>query len=126
MISGYGPSGPLTGSGGNATRTSIGTPSKVLTVLRAVPPGFPAIVWSQRRTPLPCTAQGIGAGVPEKTLVIAAFAVGANASSTTLTASASNAGADLRSCVVAGAMPLLSRWIDEPPAPRAGPGAART
>src|SRR6185312_9593805 len=74
MISGYGPSGPLTGSGGNATRTSIGTPSNVLIVLRAVPPGLPAIVWSQRRTPLPCTAHGIGAGVPLKTLVMAAFA----------------------------------------------------
>ena len=78
MISGYGPSGPLTGSGGKATRTSIGTPSKVFTVLRAVPPGLPAIVWSQRRTPLPCTAHGIGAGVAVNTLVIAASADGVN------------------------------------------------
>src|SRR6185312_12026628 len=77
MIIGYGPSGPLTGSGGKATRTSIGTPSKVATVLRRVPPGLPAIVWSQRRTPLPCTAHGIGAAVFENTFVIAALADGA-------------------------------------------------
>src|SRR6185295_11886427 len=76
MISGHGPSDPP-GSGGNATRTSIGTPSKVLIWLRAVPPGFPAIVWSQRRLPVPCTAQGIGAAVLLNTEVIVAFAAGA-------------------------------------------------
>src|SRR5215212_883268 len=74
MISGYGPSGPEAGSGGKATRTSIGTPSNAGTVLRAVPPGLPAIVWSQRRTPVPCTAHGIGAAVLLKTLVIVALA----------------------------------------------------
>src|SRR5882724_9768942 len=73
MISGHGPSAPP-GSGGNATRTSIGTPSKVFTWLRAVPPGLPAIVWSQRRLPVPCTAQGIGAAVLLNTDVIVALA----------------------------------------------------
>src|SRR3954452_17014182 len=77
MISGYGPSGPLAGSGGNATRTSIGTPSKVGTVLRFRPPGLPAMVWSHRRTPVPCVAQGIGAAVAEKTFVMVALACGA-------------------------------------------------
>src|SRR6185503_6163836 len=80
MIIGYGPSGPLTGSGGKATRTSIGTPSNVFTVLRAVPPGLPAMVWSQRRKlVVGCTAHGIGAGVLENTFVIAASADGAKA-----------------------------------------------
>jgi hypothetical protein len=79
MTKGYGPSGPLAGSGGNATRTSIGTPSNVFTVLLAVPPGLPAMVWSHRRTPLPCTAHGIGVGVLLKTFVIVAFADGASA-----------------------------------------------
>ena len=50
------------------------------------------MVWSQRRTPLPCTAQGIGAGVLENTFVIAAFAGAASASNAS-TASAATAAA---------------------------------
>src|SRR3954464_3925255 len=82
MITGKLPSGPTAGTGGKATRTSIGTLSKLLTVLRAVPPGFPAIVWSQRRFPPDCTAHGIGAAVFENTLVMVAPA-GAAARSVT-------------------------------------------
>ena len=111
MISGYGPSGPLGGAGGNATRTSIGTPSKVLTVLRAVPPGFPAIVWSHSRTPLPCTAQGIGFGVAVKTLVIVAFAAGASANS----ASTASAGTNNRAFApVNNDLPALRRRTIDP------------
>ena len=110
MISGYGPSGPLGGSGGNATRTSIGTVSKVLIVLRAVPPGLPAIVWSHRRTPLPCTAHGIGAGVAVKTLVMAAFADGANTMNVrTASAATEQRATEPRACRIVLVMPLLSR-----------------
>jgi hypothetical protein len=48
-----------------------------------VPPGFPGTVWSQRRTPLPCTAQGIGVDVFEKTFGMAALAGAAKASDAT-------------------------------------------
>src|SRR5688500_12752097 len=114
MISGYGPSGPLGGSGGNATRTSIGTPSKVLIVLRAVPPGLPAIVWSHRRTPLPCTAHGIGAGGAVNTLVMAAFAAGANArNAVTASAATTQRAAGPSAGRIVLVMPLLSRsWQD--------------
>src|SRR5262245_16811336 len=105
MISGHGPSGPLAGSGGNATRTSIGTPSKVGTVLRAVPPGFPAIVWSHRRTPLTCVAHGIGAAVLEKTFVMAASARGA----ITRNASTAKAATAVRASTL---LPLLTKVMD--------------
>ena len=60
MISGKSPSGPEAGSGGKATLTSIGTPSKALLVLRG-------LVLPQKRTPSACTAQLTS---PLKTLVI--------------------------------------------------------
>src|SRR3954451_10778777 len=68
MISGYGPSGPFGRSGGNATVTSIGTPSNVFTVLR----GAPTAAWLQRRTPFGWTAQGTGVAVFVNALVIVA------------------------------------------------------
>ena len=78
MISGKLPSGPEAGSGGKATLTSIGTPSKALLVLRG-------LVLPQKRTPSPCTVQLTS---PLKTLVIAALAAGAkvNPAKTTETA----------------------------------------
>src|SRR6476646_10113474 len=105
MISGQGPSGPLAGSGGNATRTSICTPSKLATVLRFGPPGLPAIVWSHRGTPLACVAHGIGAAVAENTFVIAASARGAitRNTSTEQTTTAARAKALL---------PLLTKVMD--------------
>src|SRR4051812_4879871 len=110
MISGYGPSGPLGGSGGKATRTSIGTVSKLLIVLRAVPPGLPAMVWSHRRTPLPCTAREFGAGVAVKTLVMAASAEGANTKKVRPASAATvQRAAEPRACRIVLAMPLLSR-----------------
>ena len=78
-------------------------------MLRAVPPGLPAIVWSQRRTPLPCTAHGIGAGVAVNTLVIAASADGVNP----ISAHAVTAAIDQRTNAqlrAASVMLLLSRF----------------
>src|SRR5215210_4065632 len=78
MTSGKSPSGPLAGSGGNATLTSMGTPSHAGVVLRgALDP--------QKRTPLGCSAQATS---PPNTDVIAAEAAWGTASAPTVTANA--------------------------------------
>src|SRR3954447_19829462 len=65
-ITGYGPSAPSTGAGGNATETSIGTPSKL---------GICAVVVPHQRCPDPWTAQLTGDAVFVNTCGIAASAV---------------------------------------------------
>src|SRR3954464_5211931 len=74
MIRGYGPSGPLAGAGGTATRTSIGTSSKDGTVLRGRA-GTEAAS-SHSRTPFDCTAQATGVPDAVNTPGIAACAAG--------------------------------------------------
>jgi hypothetical protein len=68
IINGQGPSAP-DGTGGKATVTSTGTPSKDFTVLRGLA--------LHSRTPFVCVVQAIGAAVLVKTLVMAALAGGA-------------------------------------------------
>jgi hypothetical protein len=63
------------GSGGKATLTSIGTPSKVGTVLRGA-------LLPHSRTPSPATLQ---VTAPPNTLGIAAWALGTSASAPTTT-----------------------------------------
>ena len=84
--------------GGNATATSIGTPSKVFTVLRTAP--------EQTRTPSLCTVQGTGVGVFVKTLGIVAPAGGAAAAYSSATAAVART-ADISRCRTMLAIPLL-------------------
>jgi hypothetical protein len=71
------PSVPLAGAGGNATLTSMGTPSKAFDVLRGV-------VEPQKRTPSPWTSQVTS---PPKTLAMSACAAAGATSAPTHTAS---------------------------------------
>jgi hypothetical protein len=78
-ITGYGPSAPEAGAGGNATATSSGIPSQLRICAVDVP---------QNRWPDGCTVQLIGVVVFVKTCGIAAFAADGTSNPAASTAAA--------------------------------------